>query len=129
MVPSKWNYSPARKVRYKAIWFNNIQGPTTSPLGIVVMSLICNYFHSLNSILQILIPCTTHHVLSPPGEDNPIIGIIRRFCGDDPHLWDFWSDRFPNLCLIMVWLTPSFCWNFWSLYLLVWEAESWIESP
>ncbi len=36
-------------------------------------------------------------------------GMIRRFCSDDPHFWDFWSDCAPILCCIPNWLTPSFC--------------------
>ncbi len=43
-----------------------------------------------------------------PEKVLPYLGMVGRFRSDDPHL-DFLFDWVHVLCLIMIWLTPSFC--------------------
>ncbi len=47
-------------------------------------------------------------LLSDLGRVLPYLGMVGRFRGDDPHVWDFLSNWVPILCLIKMWLTPSF---------------------
>ncbi len=49
------------------------------------------------------------HAISFPGKVLPCLGTVGRFLDDDARLWDFRSDLFPILYLIIIWLTPSFC--------------------
>ncbi len=36
------------------------------------------------------------------------LGMVGKFCNGDPRFWDFRSNRVSILCLITIWLTPSF---------------------
>ncbi len=63
---------------------------------------------------------THHHLL--PGRVLPYLGMVGRVRADDPHFWDFLSDWVPILCLIMIWLSPSFCRQNW-LSLSHWVPE------
>ncbi len=42
----------------------------------------------------------------------PYLGMVDRFCSDDPHFFFFFlSNWIPILCLISIWLTSYFCRN------------------
>ncbi len=42
------------------------------------------------------------------GRELPYLDMAGRFCSVNPYFLDYWSNCVHILCLIMIWLTPSF---------------------
>ncbi len=67
-----------------------------------VVSLITFFYISIW-----LLSCLDY--ITSPGWVLPYLGIVGRFRGDEPHVWDFQSSWVPILYLNTILLNPLFC--------------------
>ncbi len=67
-----------------------------------ILIILLHYVLHYNVTMAVQSTCTPEWVL-------PYLDMVRRVHGDDTHFGDFQSDWVPILCLIIIWLTPSFC--------------------
>ncbi len=49
------------------------------------------------------------HTRNSQGRYSPYLAMVWRFSSDEPCFWDLRSDWDPISCLLVIWLTPSFC--------------------
>ncbi len=79
---------------------------------IIGYSLTLRHFLSLSKILtpdRIFLPSHGGTLYSSKVLTSHPWGRVGRFCGDDPHFWNYLSNWVPSLWLTSILLTPSFC--------------------
>ncbi len=77
-----------------------------------LQNLVCIFSKCV--VVTVHLGCFEAKTITDHGEDTPILGHGREVPWWWPLFWYFRSDWVPILCLITIWLTPSFC--RWGLY-------------